>query len=96
VNEPCPDHDKLLQLLTEFHEFRKSNEDRLEKLNELREQVTSDRGIFLRRDMYEQYHGSHDLRIAAVEQWQARIAGIGIVIVAMVGLIGVALGHLWR
>ena len=59
-------------------------ESRLEKLNELRGNVTS-KGEF---DAVEK-------RVAALETWQAKIVGIGIVLGLLAGFVGAALMRLF-
>jgi hypothetical protein len=52
MTEKCTDHDRVLVLEAEFREYRYAMEARLAKLNELREQVESDRSSFMRSDVY--------------------------------------------
>src|SRR5438309_570739 len=43
---------------------------RLEKLNELRQEVTRDRGEYLRNDVYDSKHENLIKRIQVVESWR--------------------------
>jgi hypothetical protein len=72
---------------------------RLEKLNELRQEVVADRGIYLTRSEYEAKHETLGARfkpieekIAGLEKWQNKVIGIGIVLVLLSGLIGALIG----
>ena len=52
---------------------------RLDEMNELRKQITSERGEFLRREIYDREHASlreaMDLRIKALENTKANLEG---------------------
>jgi len=50
---------------------------RLEKLNELRNEVTSDRGNFLTRDRYESQHSALEEKVAALESFRGKALGFG-------------------
>ena len=54
-NAQC-DHDRLLELKARFEEYRGAMDARLEKLNELRGQVESDRQLYLRADVFDVRH----------------------------------------
>jgi hypothetical protein len=54
-NAQC-DHDRLLELKARFEEYRTSMDGRLEKLNELRGQVETDRLLYLRADVFDVRH----------------------------------------
>lgn len=62
------DHDRLVILETQFAEYRRAMEERLMKLNELREQVTSDRESFLRNDVYVARHEDLRRRMETVDE----------------------------
>lgn len=50
------DHDLVIYLLATLREYRAALGDKLNKLNELREQVSQDREAFLRSDVYDARH----------------------------------------
>jgi hypothetical protein len=77
-------------------------ENRLEKLNELRQEVTQDRGAYLTRTEYEAKHDALELafqtanaaidtRMKAMEGWRFRASGIFLVLVPLAGVIGAAI-----
>jgi len=63
-----------LQLATRNLELR------LEKLNELRQEVTQDRGEYVKREVYDQ-------RVGALEKRQAWITGVGAALVVVLPII---------
>jgi hypothetical protein len=50
------DHDRLLEVKTRFEEYRAAMDVRLDKLNELRGQVETDRLLYMRTDVYDARH----------------------------------------
>lgn len=62
---------------------------RLEKLNELRQEVTQDRASYLQREIFE-------ARMGAVERRMAWLAGVGAALVVLAGLVGTVLGFFIR
>ena len=77
-------------------------ESRLEKLNELRQEVTADRGQYLTRTEYEAKHdaleaqlmarmNAVDDRVKSLEGWKFRASGTFLVLVPLAGLIGAAI-----
>jgi DNA-directed RNA polymerase len=108
------DHEALIELLATFREYRNAMEDRLEKLNELREQVLKDRDAYLRNDVYAVQHEEVKKRvellddnltarinqwlqrIVDLERWQAKMIGIGLALAALMTVVGVMIGRLWR
>lgn len=60
---------------------------RLEKLNRLRENV-------LTKDAFETFEKETDRRIRALENWQAKLIGIGIVLVLVAGIAGAGIMRL--
>lgn len=75
----------------EFKEYRLAMEHRLGKLNELRKEVIEDRAVYMRQDTYSAQHEPLLFRVNQLEIWQARLVGIGIVVVLISGLIGAVL-----
>ena len=73
-----------LQLATRNLELR------LEKLNELRNEVISDRGTFLTRDRYESQHSALEDKVAALESFRGKALGFG----ALASLISAVAGAL--
>jgi hypothetical protein len=67
---------------------------RLDGLNELRSEVTQDRGNFITRVEYEGAEKENNRRLMALEKWQAKLVGIGIILVVLSGLIGAAIMRL--
>lgn len=90
------DHDALVVLSTRFVEYREAMELRLEKLNELRGQVESDRGLYLRTDVYSAESEALKKRLSACELWQSKIMGVGIAVGALLALVGAFVGHGWK
>jgi hypothetical protein len=87
---------KALELATRSMELR------LEKLNELRSEVTRDRSQFVRQDVFEGKQDSleksiHDLekaiitRLDFLEGWRLRAVGIFLVLLPLAGVIGAAI-----
>lgn len=79
-----------------------SIDERLEKLNELRQEVTADRGQYMTRSEYEAKHdaleasiqaiaAAIDARLKAMEGWRFRASGIFLVLVPLAGVIGAAI-----
>lgn len=62
------EHDRLVTLETRFEEYRIAMSDRLQKLNELRDAVTTDRDMYLRIDVYTARHEDLRKRIEAVNE----------------------------
>lgn len=68
-----------------------SIEHRLENLSQVQTRFADDRGTFLTRDRYDIEHSTLGNRVSALEKFQARIIGIGIVLVLFAGLVGAAI-----
>lgn len=99
----CPDHDIVIELQARFEEYRTAMELRLGKLNELRESVTTDRSQFIRQDVYSTKLSALEARleedrkaINALGTWQSRMMGIGFAVIALAGLLGGVLSHVWH
>jgi hypothetical protein len=72
---------------------------RLDKLNELREQVTSDRLIYLRTDVYESRHSLLGKRLDVLENktsWQSVLIALGASFLPIAAMIGAWLEWLWK
>jgi hypothetical protein len=63
---------------------------RLDKLNELRQEVIEDRGTYLTREKYETEHGVLENKIGALEAWRGKALGFG----ALLALVSAAMGAL--
>jgi len=63
-------------------------EPRLERMNELRAEVISDRGLFIQRPVYEAEHKSLEGKVTVLEGFRNRSLGLVIVISLFSGLIG--------
>jgi hypothetical protein len=85
-------HDAAAQAL---HLATSTLENRLTQLNELRSEVTQDRGNFITRVEYEGSDKESNRRLTALENWQARLIGISIVLVLLSGFIGAAIMRLF-
>lgn len=72
-----------------------SLEHRLETLNALRADVMKDREQFLPKTVYEEMHSALTDRISKIEAWQSRIVGAGILLMALSGLLGAVIEHLF-
>jgi hypothetical protein len=101
------DHDELVRLRVHFEEFRLANEQRLNKLNELREHVEKDRDIYVRADVYQARHSAMEKKSAENEdeinrlkrdfiEFKSRIIGVGITLITAAGLLGGIVGHFWK
>jgi len=63
---------------------------RLEKLNELRTEVTQDRANFLTRDRYDSQHAALQDRVALLENFRGKALGFG-ALVSLLSAVGGAL-----
>jgi hypothetical protein len=63
---------------------------RLEKLNELRNEVTQDRGNFLTRDRYDTQHKALEDKVSSLESFRGRALGFG-ALVSLLSAVGGAL-----
>lgn len=70
-------------------------EHRLETLNALRLDVLKDRELFLTKSVYEEMHNAVIDRVTKLESWQARIVGAGVLLMALSGLIGAVVSHIF-
>ena len=59
-------------------------ETRLTHLNALRDDVIRDRAMFVNKDVF----ATLVLRVEAIEKWQARVIGIGTVLVLVASIVG--------
>ena len=67
-------------------------ERRLEGLNELRTEVTRDRSRFVERTEHELLQTAMDRRVAAIERWNAKVVGVGLVLIVLVGVLSTLVG----
>lgn len=68
---------------------------RLKNLNELRQQVLTDRGLYLTRDRHDAYAAGVDARIGALEAWRNRAIGFGAAIAFIAGISGGIAVKIW-
>ena len=68
----------------------KNLELRLEKLNELREEVTRDRSQYITRDRYDDAHGVLENRTAVLENFRGKVLGFG-ALVSLLSAVGGAI-----
>lgn len=66
---------------------------RLEKLNELRQEVTQDRGNYLTKTEYDTKHTILNDRLNRLENFNSRILGFGAALALVGGIVGGILGH---
>jgi hypothetical protein len=66
---------------------------RLEKLNELRQEVTSDRGNYVTKDQYETRSEAQNQRFQRLENFNSRVLGFGAAIGILAGIVGGIIGH---
>jgi hypothetical protein len=83
-----------VETLRAIGEAAASMEKRLDKLNELRQEVIQDRSLMVLRVENDRRLEAIGDRISAVEKWQNKVVGIGIVFVLLSGLIGAMIGKL--
>lgn len=67
-------------------------EDRLAKLNELREEVTRDRGIYISREIVDQRLGVLDMKLRVLDKRLAWLFGVGSLLLIIVGFLGTIIG----
>ena len=66
----------------------KNLELRLEKLNEMRQEVTQDRASYQTRDRAEAMFDAVEARLGALENWRSRATGAAVVLGLFAGAIG--------
>ena len=69
-----------------------SMEQRLEKLNELRQEVTLGRSVFVTRELFDAALELINKRASAVEGRLAWLTGVGAVLVLLSGIVGSVIG----
>lgn len=67
-------------------------ERRLEGLNELRAEVLRDRERFVERGSYDLTRESTEQRLNSIEQWNAKMIGIGLVLLVLFSSISALIG----
>jgi len=72
----------------------KNMELRLDKLNELRNEVVQDRSRYMTTERFEMQHKTIEDRLTKLEMWQSKIIGISIGIGLIAGLAGVIIAKL--
>ena len=73
-----------------------SIEGKLGKLNELRQEVTQDRGLYITRIEQKSEQDANERRISALEKWQSKLLGIGIVVALISAFIGAGIMKLFE
>lgn len=68
----------------------------LENLNHWKEESLRDRERMVSKELYLTEHQALHRRVEIVEGKYSRLVGIGIAIVALTGIVGLVLGHLWK
>jgi len=61
---------------------------RLEKLNELRQEVTQDRGNYVTKDKFDSSWEARDTRIKILEDWRSQAIGFGAALALIAGIAG--------
>jgi len=99
MSAPISDREFLERIIEEREKALRtvaSNlEQRLNHLNALREDVIRDRQLFLPKAVYDQMHGDIVRRVESVERFQAKLVGIGIMVVIVSGFIGAIVSHIF-
>jgi hypothetical protein len=90
------DHDRLIVLEARFVEYRNEMEARLEKLNELRQQVETDRRIYLRTDVYDAQFSELRKQLIELKNWQTWALGVGTTLITLAMISGIIIGHIWK
>jgi hypothetical protein len=70
--------------------------ERLAEMNQLREQVTDERGVYLTRERFDHEHATLQDRVSAIELLLSNYQGRMAIIFALGGLLIVAINHFWR
>ena len=72
----------------------KNLELRLEKLNELRQEVTQDRASYMTRDRAEAQDDAIDARLTALEAFRGKALGFGALVALLSGAVGAVIARL--
>jgi len=70
--------------------------ERLAEMNELRAQVTEERGVYLTRERFDHEHATLSDRVSAIELLLSNYQGRMAIVFALGGLLIVAINHFWR
>lgn len=68
---------------------------RLDKLNELRSEVLTDRSEYVRREVFDQGAAIRDQRLDVLENWRSKATGASVVLVLFAGTIGAAIAKVF-
>lgn len=68
----------------------------LDNLNHWKEESLRDRERMVSKEVYLTEHRTLIDRVEKIESKYSRLVGIGIAIVALTGIVGLVLGHLWK
>jgi len=93
VERVLDEKDKALQLAFRAQQealalASRTLELRLEKLNELRQEVTQDRGNYVTKDKFDAAQEAWNARLKILEDWRSRAIGFGAAIAAAAGIAG--------
>jgi len=81
---------------TQIAEAARDVQRRLEGLNELRQEVTEDRGLLVQRNVFDAKLDAMDLRLGAIETWRNRALGVITMLALGSGGIGAFVGWILR
>lgn len=84
--------DRAVELASKAMDYR------LERMNELREQINNERGHFVSETMYSERHKELQRRLTNLELWRAnltgRVVGVGLIAIVFTGVLTALLTHL--
>lgn len=81
------------QMVTEAKEFVN---DKLQKMNEVREQILAERGLYVTKLAYDAKHESLETRVRVLENAGSNLQGRVAVIVGVIGIAVVMIAHFWK
>jgi SMC interacting uncharacterized protein involved in chromosome segregation len=70
--------------------------ERLAEMNQLREQITNERGVYLTRERFDHEHATLQSRVSAIELLLSNYQGRMAIIFALGSLAIVAINHFWK
>jgi len=70
--------------------------DKLEKMNEMRDQINSERGQYVLRGEHSSYYKAVDGRIRILESFSSNLQGRIMVIGGVLGFIVILIAHFWK
>jgi hypothetical protein len=87
---------RLTRVETSLKEFRIANDERMEKLNDLRSDVEKDRNQFMKVGEYQIQRQTLIDRVDELRNWQSWVLGVGSLAVIISGLLGAILEFYFR